>query len=246
MIDPIFSEPRLAEIYDAFESDRRDLDAYADIVAEFGAGSVLDIGCGTGTFSCLLAGRGIGVIGVDPAAASLNVARAKREADLVRWIRTDATALPALQVDMAVMTGNVAQVFCTDDDWAATLRGIHHAVKPGGRFVFETRDPRRQAWREWDRERTYKSKNVPGAGVVQTWCDLIEVSDEFVSFRWTYLFDTDGARLVSDSTLRFRTPAQIERSLRDNGFTVEDVRDAPDRPGREFVFVAVARDLSGT
>src|SRR5438552_3032086 len=44
---------------------------------EFGARTVLDIGCGTGTFACLLAGRGLEVIAVDPAAASLEVARRK-------------------------------------------------------------------------------------------------------------------------------------------------------------------------
>jgi hypothetical protein len=38
--------------------------------------------------------------------------------------------------------------------------------------------------------------------------------------------------------LRFRTRDEIERSLADAGFIVEDVRDAPDRPGCEFVFVA--------
>ena len=48
---------------------------YAAIVDELGARSVLDVGCGTGTFALLLAARGIEVVGVDPAVASLDVAR---------------------------------------------------------------------------------------------------------------------------------------------------------------------------
>ena len=56
----------------------------------------MDAGCGTGTFALLLAGRGLDVIGVDPARASLDVARAKPEAERVSWIRGDATSLPPL------------------------------------------------------------------------------------------------------------------------------------------------------
>lgn len=48
--DAIFEKPRLAEIYDALDPDRTDLDTYLAIVDEFGAGAVVDIGCGTGTW----------------------------------------------------------------------------------------------------------------------------------------------------------------------------------------------------
>ena len=77
MPDAIFEEPRLAQIYDPLDPDRRDLEVYAAVAAEFGARSVLDIGCGTGTFACLLADRGFTVTGVDPARASLDVAKSK-------------------------------------------------------------------------------------------------------------------------------------------------------------------------
>ena len=59
-----------------------------------------------------------------------------------------------------------------------------------------------------------------------------------VSFRTTFVFTRDGAELTSDSTLRFRTLEEIEGSLAAAGFAVDDVRDAPDRPGREFVVIA--------
>lgn len=75
MPDAIFEERRLAEIYDPLDPDRSDLDAYVALIDELAARSVLDIGCGTGTFACLLAARRILVTGVDPAGASLDVAR---------------------------------------------------------------------------------------------------------------------------------------------------------------------------
>lgn len=238
MPDVLFEHPRLAEIYDALDDDRGDLEAYADIVDEFGARAILDVGCGTGTFACMLAQRGLDVVGVDPAAASLDVARSKPGAEHVRWIHGDATILPPLQVDLATMTGNVAQVFGTDAEWLATLRGIRTALRPAGRVVFETRDPRKQAWREWNKDQTFTCRDVPGVGAVETWDDLLEVDGEYVTFRGTYVFESDGAVLTSDSTLRFRGRDQIESSLHEAGFVVDDVRDAPDRPGREFVFIA--------
>ena len=115
---------------------------YAALVEELGARVVLDIGCGTGTFACMLAALGVHVIGVDPAAASLNVARRKPAADQVRWLQADPTVLPPLQVDLAIMTGNVVQVFLTDDEWAATLRSVRLVLRPGGWLVFESRDPK--------------------------------------------------------------------------------------------------------
>jgi ubiquinone/menaquinone biosynthesis C-methylase UbiE len=208
------------------------------IVDELGARRVLDVGCGTGTFALLLAERGIDVVGVDPAEASLDVARSKPGAQAVRWVHGDATTLPGLQVDLAVMTGNVAQVFVTDEEWAATLDALHAALVPGGHLVLETRVPERAAWREWTRDATDQVTDLEGVGRVRTWVDVTDVEGELVTFRATWEFESDGAVLTSDSTLRFRDRETIERSLAESGFDVVDVRDAPDRPGRELVIVA--------
>ena len=98
---------RLAALYDVLDTDRGDLVPYLLMAGEFGARSVLDLGCGTGVFALLLAERGIEVVGADPAQASVDVARAKPGGDQVRWICGDAAALPLLQVDLATMTANV-------------------------------------------------------------------------------------------------------------------------------------------
>ncbi|MBQ1075068.1 class I SAM-dependent methyltransferase [Micromonospora sp. C31] len=237
MPDAIFAHPLLATVYDAFDGDRDDLAAYLAITGELNARMVLDVGCGTGSLAILLAELGHPVVGVDPAEASLKVARSKDPTGKVRWIHGDATALPAIGVDLATMTGNVAQVFRTDADWVQALRGIHGALRPGGHLVFETRRPERRAWEAWA-DAAPVSRDVPGVGPVEQRLEVTEIDLPFVSFRHTYRFLANGVVVTSDSTLRFRSRDEVESSLAANGYRVLDVREAPDRPGREFVFVA--------
>jgi SAM-dependent methyltransferase len=232
--DAIFDDPRLAQIYDDFDGPRVDLDAYVAIVKELGARHVLDVGCGTGNLALLLAEREFMVDAVDPAAASLAVARTKRGAHWVAWHHADAADLPPVGADLALMTGNVAQVFLTDEDWAAALASIKNALRPGGHLVFETRRPEARAWEQWADDPAEAT-----VGEVTRHRELTEVRLPFVSFRFTYRF-ADGSVVTSDSTLRFRSRSEVEASLVEQGFRVLDVRQAPDRPDREFVFIATA------
>jgi len=240
MADDIFAHPRLAEVYDAFDGLRDDLAAYLAIAAELGATRVLDVGCGTGSLAALLADHGYTVVGIDPAEASLAVAR--RKDPRVDWRHGDAATLPHVDADLAVMTGNVAQVFVSDEQWSAALRGIHAALRPGGRLVFETRRPGDRAWVGWAADTASRSMQIPGIGEVAQRREVTEVRLPLVSFRYTYKFVDDGVELGSDSTLRFRDRAEVEADLAAHGFRVLDVRDAPDRPGREYVFLAERTD----
>ncbi|MEU1786694.1 class I SAM-dependent methyltransferase [Streptomyces sparsogenes] len=239
MADEEFRHPRLAAIYDPLDPDRGDLDAYLDLAEGFGARRVLDIGCGTGVFALSLADRGVEVVGVDPAEASLDVARGKPGSERVRWIRGDATALPPLRVDLATMTANVAQQIVDPEAWRGTLRGAYEALRPGGRLVFETRDPAKRAWEKWNREDSHRVTEIAGVGAVESWVEVTEVAGPLVSFRWHYGFAADGEVLTAESTLRFREREEVEADLAEQGFELLEVRDAPDRPGKEFVFVAV-------
>ncbi len=230
--DAIFAHPRLAALYDIFDGDRDDLDAYQEIITELGAHDILDVGCGTGTLALRLAETGHTVTGYDPAEASLTVARGKPGADRVTWTGE----LPAGQFDLAVMTGNVAQVFTTDQQWHTILRDLHTRLRPGGHLVFETRRPEYRAWDEWTRDTGPDIRDVPGEGPVERRRHLTDVHLPLVSFRYTYTFP-GGDTLTSDSTLRFRDRNELDHDLTTCGYAVSDVRQAPDRPARERVFL---------
>ncbi len=240
--DAHFEHPRLAPTYDALDPDRSDLLPYLALADELGARSVLDVGCGTGVLALLLAERGTAVTGLDPAGGSLAVARAKPGADEVHWVHGDASALagldPPVAVDLAVMTGNAAQAVTDDDAWAATLRAAHDALLPGGHLVLETREPSRRAWEGWTEAATRRTRALPEVGAVETWVQVTRVDLPFVAFTTTFAFASDGAVLESRSLLRFRSREEVTRDLARAGLVVVDVRDAPDRPGLELVFLS--------
>jgi SAM-dependent methyltransferase len=191
--------------------------------------------------NCMLANRGMTVIGVDPDAASLELAQAKPGAHLVRWVHGDISAVPSgTRVDVVTMTANVAQVFLTDEDWHLTLERAFTALRPGGRIVFETRDPSQRAWRKWTKDKTRSRADVPGLGVVEGSVETTMVDGPFVTFGGEYTFHRGGVVLTPrETTLRFRSRDEVTASLRTAGFVFEGVRDAPDRPGKEFVFIAL-------
>lgn len=236
MPDAVFAHPRLAALYDALDGDRSDLDPYLALVAARGARRVLDVGCGTGTLACLLAARGVEVVGVDPAGASLAVARGKPCAERVRWVEGGLAAAPPGPFDLVAMTGNVAQVFTSDEAWRAVLAGARDRLAPGGALAFETRRPERRAWEGWTRAATFRRAGLPG-DLAETWTDLVAVELPLVTFAHHFAF-ADGTALVSTSTLRFRSLDEVRADLAAAGCTSVTVGDAPDRPGLEHVLVA--------
>ena len=139
--------------------------------------------------------------GVDPAAASIDVARAKPGADRVRWVVGEIDAVADLRFDLVTMTGNVAQVFVTDEAWRAMLATAYDVVRPGGHLVFETRDPAREAWREWTREASATVADTPGEGRVESWVEVTDVRDELVTFRSTLVFSRRHDHLGVDPAL---------------------------------------------
>src|SRR5699024_7650293 len=183
---------------------RSDLDAYVALVDELGVRRVVDVGCGTGSLAVLLAVRGCDVVGVDPAGASLDVARTKPYGDRVRWVHGDATALEdmSLAADLVVMPGNVAQVFIDDEDWHRTLDAVRTCLRPGGWFVFETRRPEDRAWERWGHQAD--TVVLPDGRTAVVSMTVTEVAWPWVSV--AAAASIGDQVLTATSTLRFREP----------------------------------------
>ncbi|MCE7080650.1 class I SAM-dependent methyltransferase [Streptomyces sp. ST2-7A] len=226
MVDRLFSERKLAELYDVLYPWNCSPDDafYLDLVME--ASSVLDVGCGTGLL--LRRARKVGhtgrLRGLDPAAAMLDVGRAAGDTTGagVEWVLGDLTTVPHdREFDLVVMTGHAFQVFLTDDEVRAALTAVRAALVDGGRFAFETRNPAARAWERWTPD--HPREVVDPSGFRARCEHRVEgpVEGELVSFTTTFTADSLDGPETSRSTLRFLDADALTRFLEEAGLTVE-------------------------
>jgi SAM-dependent methyltransferase len=241
-LDKHYVDPRLVALYDLENTRGADTDFYLGLAEELGARRIVDLGCGTGLLTRELAVAGRQVTGIDPSRAMLNVARRQPGAERVQWIEGDANALGTSDADLLLMTGNVAQVFLDDADWMAALPAIHAALRPGGYVAFESRNPEDRAWEQWNRVTTHTEFDSPN-GPMETWLEVVRVGDGWVTLEGHNVFLDTGEVLVAESELRFRSLADLARTLNVSGFTIEHVygdwnKDPLISTSRLMIFVA--------
>jgi len=184
------------------------------------APSVLDVGCGTGVLLHRARERGHTgrLCGVDPDGAALE--RARRRTD-VEWVEGTAAAMGwDREFALAVMAGNVFQVFLTDDELRASLGGVRAALVDGGRFVFGTRNPRVRAWEGWNPSNPIEVVDHAGREL-RIGYRVESVTSDLVTFTETTATRAGKHLRVDRATLRFLDVEGVDRFLDAAGFTVE-------------------------
>jgi hypothetical protein len=111
--------------------------------------------------------------------------------------------------------------------------------------AFESRNPLTRPWTAWTPQASRRTVEDAVVGPVEVWFQDPEVDGDLVRYEIHYLFARSGEELVSHTELRFRTRAELSRSLSDAGFSVENVfGDWDGRPAdaasRELIFVAAS------
>ncbi|ASF06691.1 putative methyltransferase [Nocardia brasiliensis NBRC 14402] len=223
MVDKVFTDTRLAALYDLFSpaDGRADFEFYLPLVMS--ARSVLDLGCGTGTLlhRARAAGHTGRLCGVDPAPGMLEVARSRAD---IEWVLGDIAAVRDRdrQFDLVVMTGHAFQALVDDDELRSTVATVAAVLRETGSFVFETRNPAVREWETWDRRYSGEVTDDSGA-VVRCVCEVLEpVAGDLVSFTHTFSSAGWARPEVSHSTLRFLDSAGLAELLCGAGLIVAE------------------------
>ncbi|MHB9026548.1 MAG: class I SAM-dependent DNA methyltransferase [Armatimonadota bacterium] len=102
---------------------------------------VLDLACGTGTVSLLLAEAGFRVTGVDLSEGMLQVARRKAATGGVgdiAFLHHDATRLPFVEkFDLVVSLFDSLNYILTSKGLQDAFAGAYRGLRPGGGFIFD-------------------------------------------------------------------------------------------------------------
>jgi len=144
------------------------------------------------------------------------------------------------------MTGHVAQFFLEDSEWNQALQDIYQALKAGGHLVFESRNPDvTTPFANWPTSTHHDKIADTPLGPVEWWSDKLVIADSYASYTLHYLFIETGEEILSDNKLKFRAYDELQKSLEDAGFTVEQAYGSwngePFEPrSPEMVFVAKA------
>lgn len=102
---------------------------------------VLDLACGTGTVSRMLAARGLYVVGVDLSGRMLDVARQRtiEEGLSIEFVEQDAAelSLPGSRFDAAISLFDSLNYILDPDRLAQAFRRVFDHLEPGGSFIFD-------------------------------------------------------------------------------------------------------------
>jgi len=243
-VDQLYHDIDLVAVYDAVNASRSDFDFYINELPNTPA-SVLDIGCGTGTFALDLAKRGYTVTGVDPAPAMIATAKQKDPTQSVTWHTGLVSDLPrGQQFDIAIMTGHAFQCLLTDAEILQLFKAVQTRFAPNGSFWFETRNPADQAWRRWTPEHAKPAVELSKGHTVRVIHNVVEVKDDLVTFEERYEFNDATDARTSKSTLRFLELGEIKRLASRTGLNIEEVygnwsKEAPKPKSPELILKLV-------
>lgn len=178
-----------AEVYDQLMDGTPYMQWCENIVHELGEydirdGLVLELGCGTGSFTELLAARGFDMIGVDDSDEMLNIACEKKERSGydILYLNQDMRAFELYGTVRAVVSVcDSLNYLLEDEDLVECFRLVNNYLDPEGIFIF-------------DFNTRYKYETVIGDSVIAE-------NREDCSFIWENYFDPEDGINEYDLTV---------------------------------------------
>lgn len=215
----LYDDPELVRFYEPENGWMDDTRFCAGLARQ--ASSMLDLGCGTGL---LLTGitHPARRVGVDPAAAMLDIGRTRPGGTDVLWVNEDARTVRLGQhFDLIVLTGHAFQVFLTDQDQAAVLSTIAAHLTPAGRFIFDTRNPAAREWEEWTPEQSMRRFVDQQLGEIEAWNDITYDEATGIATYGTYYRSPCGKVWSAKADIRFCGKDHVARLAAAAGLRVD-------------------------
>ncbi|MCI9048506.1 MAG: class I SAM-dependent methyltransferase [Hungatella sp.] len=203
------------------------------LLEEYGIkdGLVLELGCGTGSLTELLAVMGYDMIGVDSSGDMLGTAMEKRERSGldILYLLQDMREFELYGTVRAVVSVCDSMNYITEyEDLTQVFRLVNNYLDPGGMFIF-------------DLNTEYKYRQVLGS-------QTIAESREDCGFIWENEYDEETKLNEYDLTLFVREEGELFRRYEEThvqrAYSVEEIKAALLEAGMEFVAVydAFTRD----
>lgn len=208
-------------VYDQINPWGKDDEFFLALLKKLQINKIADLGCGTGRLTSHFAKAGYHITAVDPNEEAIEYAKNKEYPGEVSWVVGDSSSLKSNAFEAVIMTANVAQVFLTDKSWQHTISEVYRALKPGGHFIFDTRNPLAKAWEQWEKDMTPDvAMNHMSGEQLEIWTEYEGfVEDVYTFYETVKNANTDEVLIHEKMQLRFRTQEEIDDSLQRVGFS---------------------------
>lgn len=216
-----------AEVYDRFMDNipYKDWCEYVTgLLNEYGIrdGLILDLGCGTGSLTELLAERGYDMIGVDNSEDMLQIAMDKREKSGkdILYLMQDMREFELYGTVRAVLSICDCMNYILEyEDMVKVFRLVNNYLDPGGIFIF-------------DLNTIYKYETLMGESTIAE-------DREECSFIWDNYYDKESKINEYDLSLFIRQEEDLYRKYTENhyqrAYSLEEVKLAINEAGMDFV-----------
>jgi len=186
--------------------------------------TILDLGCGTGSHTFILADMGYTVTGVDLSERMLELARSKARAQnkQIDFLKSDIRYLELTQrFDAAVAMFTVLGYQTTNQDVDSALKSVHQHLNPGGLFISDVWfGPAVLKERPDERVKTIEQNDRKITRHAQPFLDILNHTIE-VSYTMSEVKQGHAVAEVKESHLvRFFFYQELVNFLERNGFEI--------------------------
>ena len=228
-----------AQVYDLF-MDNVDYPAWCEyiksLLKEYGIsdGLVLDLGCGTGTVTELLADAGYDMIGVDNSCDMLEIAEEKKEKSGhdILYLMQDMREFELYGTVRAVVSVcDSVNYILEEEDLLEVFSLVNNYLDPGGMFIF-------------DMNTRYKYEQMGD-------CTIAENREES-SFIWDNFYDPEEKINQYDLTFFLREDSGLYRKYEEThmqrAYSAEEIKTLLQEAGMEFLqaFDSYSEEPPGT